>query len=274
MKPLKSNIEPQRERLTVLILVYNQKSHLKSAFESVKMQSVFGEISVVISDDCSQDGSYELAEEIAENYPNVIARRNSTNLGVMNHYARAVSLLTTDLVAILEADDVWTRPDKLEKQMDFFYFNNEINGVLSGYSVVSKGGLHKVRRPQLYGGSLSGFLYFEDILNDNPGGSFTNYMYRTSVLLDALSKDIAKNGYDWLINLLISDLGPMGYLEGDYANYNVHGDGAWSNLSLHQQLSMKIKTLFVLEDHLQPQHRAAVKCLRCKLSSHKEELNA
>lgn len=150
----------------------------------------------------------------------------------------------------------------------------EINGVLAGYTVVSEGGLSKVRRPQLYGGSLSGFLYIEDILKDNPGGSFTNYMYRTSVLLDALSTDIARKGYDWLINLLISSFGPMGYLEGDYANYNVHSDGTWSKLSYDKQLSMKIESLFILEDHLRPEHRAAVKNLRSNLSSHREELNA
>lgn len=59
--------------LSIIIISHNQRSELKRCVDSVLAQDLPFEHEIIISDDRSTDGSYELAQEYASKYPYIIA---------------------------------------------------------------------------------------------------------------------------------------------------------------------------------------------------------
>ena len=55
--------------LSIIAISHNQRELLKRCIDSILAQSIPFEYEVLISDDASSDGSYELAQEYAERYP-------------------------------------------------------------------------------------------------------------------------------------------------------------------------------------------------------------
>lgn len=264
MRPEERSIPPSpggETAVTALIVTYNQQEYLRDTFNSVRAQTIFDRIKVVISDDASTDGTFQLAQSLADGLPNVSVRRNPSNLGVMAHYRHVLPLIDTELVAILEGDDLWQNPEKLERQSALFRCLPALNGSFTGHTVVYESSGRRVRHPLLLGGERSGLAYFEDILQDNPSASFSNCMYRTAALTEVLSHDVVLAGYDWLVNLLIADRGPFGYLEGDFASYGVRVKGTWSRMDESRKLDMKIATLSAVAGQVGPRHRAIVQNL-------------
>lgn len=260
--------------VTALVLAYNQAGSLRSALDSVRRQSIFDRISVIVSDDASTDGTHDLARTLVSSYPDARVRRNETNLGVMEHYRRAIAEVRTEFVAIIEGDDEWTNTQKLERQRAFLDLFPNLHCVFTGYTVCFTKDGRRSRQPNLFGGRRSGLVHFEEILQDNPGASFTNHMYRTRALAEVLSRDPARSGYDWLVNLLIADSGPIGYLEGDFATYNVHEGGRWSGMSDSEKIRLKIGSLKAIEPLLAPKHAAAVRQACLRLVAHESEASA
>jgi glycosyltransferase involved in cell wall biosynthesis len=58
--------------LSVLIITHNQKDELCRCVESVLAQKITFPYEIIISDDRSQDGTFELAQEYQANYPSII----------------------------------------------------------------------------------------------------------------------------------------------------------------------------------------------------------
>lgn len=247
--------------LTALIVTYNQQEFLRDTFNSVREQTEFDRIKVIISDDASTDATFQLAQTLAEGLPNVTVRRNASNLGVIPHYRHVLQQINTELVAILEGDDLWHNPTKLDKQSALFSIFPDLMGSFTGHTIVFESNDTSIPHPLLLGGERSGFAYFEDILRDNPIASFSNCMYRTAAVSEVLSRDVVLTGYDWLVNLLIADQGPFGYLEGNFCSYRVLTKGTWSQMSEPKKLQMKIATLQAAADHVGPRKRAVVQNL-------------
>ena len=55
--------------LTALIVTYNHKNHISKAIESVLAQKTNFDFQIWILDDCSTDGTSDIAREYANKYP-------------------------------------------------------------------------------------------------------------------------------------------------------------------------------------------------------------
>ena len=69
-------------KVSVCIDVYNYEAFLPDAIESVLGQD-FSDFEAIIVDDCSDDGSFEIAKSYELKDKRVIARQNPANLGVV-----------------------------------------------------------------------------------------------------------------------------------------------------------------------------------------------
>lgn len=65
--------------LSIIVISHNQREQLKRCVDSVLAQQILFDYEVLISDDASNDGSYELAQEYAERYSMVHAYSCDTN---------------------------------------------------------------------------------------------------------------------------------------------------------------------------------------------------
>jgi len=105
-------------RVTVLIPCYNAAPYLAEALDSVFAQTRQPD-EVILIDDASTDGSLEVAERYQ-----IRILRNETNVGSAVSRNKGIAHATGDLVAMLDADDIWF-PDHLETMVGLLHRHPE-----------------------------------------------------------------------------------------------------------------------------------------------------
>lgn len=104
----------RKQSVSVVIASYNYGAYLVEAIESVLRQTVPPD-EILISDDHSTDDTWMIAQDFARRYPDLIrVNRNEENLGIINHFNKAIRLTHGDYVCILGADNRF-RSDFLER---------------------------------------------------------------------------------------------------------------------------------------------------------------
>ena len=105
-------------KLSVCLITYNHRAFIVQALEGVLMQQCNFDWEVVIGDDCSNDGTTVIVEEYANKYPNRIRiNRVGRNLGMTENWLHTIAACKGEYIALLEGDDYWTDPMKLQKQV-------------------------------------------------------------------------------------------------------------------------------------------------------------
>lgn len=99
-----------KSKVSVIIANYNYGRFLNEAVDSVLKQTISAD-EIILIDDCSTDGSQEIANLYQEKLKIVL---NEENLGIVDNFNKAVRLSTGDYVCILGADNLM-RSDYIEK---------------------------------------------------------------------------------------------------------------------------------------------------------------
>ena len=101
------------ELVSVIVPTYNSMQFLGETLDSLKNQT-YTSWELVISDDCSSDGTEELVKQFSASVPQpVIFSRNPTNLGLSQNRNNAIELANSNWIALLDSDDLW-EPTHLE----------------------------------------------------------------------------------------------------------------------------------------------------------------
>ena len=58
--------------ITVVVMTYNQKDYIKQALDSILSQKVSVDFDILIHDDCSDDGTYQILLDYQNKYPKKI----------------------------------------------------------------------------------------------------------------------------------------------------------------------------------------------------------
>jgi glycosyltransferase involved in cell wall biosynthesis len=109
--------------LSVCLITYNHELYIREAIDGVLMQKCNFQIELVIGEDHGNDKTREICEEYAKQNTNIKLLADQKNLGAMANYIRTLEACTGNYIAILEGDDYWTDPYKLQKQLDYFESN-------------------------------------------------------------------------------------------------------------------------------------------------------
>lgn len=110
--------------VSVVMPVWNGLPYLADALESLRAQTRAPD-EVIVVDDGSTDGSGALVASLLPS-ARVVRQENG---GVSAALARGVAEARGDLVAFLEADDVW-RPDKLQREVAYFAAHADVGHTL------------------------------------------------------------------------------------------------------------------------------------------------
>lgn len=106
--------------VSIIMLCYNHKAYIRQALDSIFSQKTKYNFELLITDDCSQDGSQEILLEYKKKYPNKIRlflRKKNLGTTKNSYYLRTIA--KGKYLAALEGDDFWCSDNKLEKQLDF-----------------------------------------------------------------------------------------------------------------------------------------------------------
>lgn len=115
-------------KVSVVISNYNYAQFLPMTVESVLTQT-YQDFEVIIVDDGSTDNSQDIIKILHKKHSNKIIYIFQENQGQGAAFNSAFAVLSGDIVAFLDADDVWS-PDKLEQVVKCFKRNNNTVGVM------------------------------------------------------------------------------------------------------------------------------------------------
>ena len=111
----------KRLSASIVLLTFNQEQVVQDALQSLLNQD-YEDIEIVISDDCSIDGTWEQIQTTLEGYEGpkkVIAIRNQANLGIVGNYASAFKKTSGDLIFMAAGDDI-SLPNRCSKSIQFW----------------------------------------------------------------------------------------------------------------------------------------------------------
>lgn len=100
------------KEVSIIIPVYNIKKYLRQCLDSVINQS-FQNTEIIIINDCSTDGSYNIIEEYQKKYPDISVVSLEKNLGLGNARNEGLKIATGKYIVFIDSDD-WVKPDYIE----------------------------------------------------------------------------------------------------------------------------------------------------------------
>ena len=114
----------------VCIVTYNQEQYIAQAIDSVLMQESCGhEVVAYVGNDCSTDRTGEICHRYAVQYPGKVkVLDNKMNLGLVGNTMNLLDLMRKDgceFIAMLDGDDYWSDPKKLQKQIEYFNVHSD-----------------------------------------------------------------------------------------------------------------------------------------------------
>ncbi len=104
--------------VSVIVPAYNSEKYLKTCLDSILGQTRKPD-QVIIVDDCSVDGTLEIAKEYEKKFENGFTiLRNTVNSGIGFSRKAGVEFAEGNYLTFLSSDDVW-EPNFLEKMLDY-----------------------------------------------------------------------------------------------------------------------------------------------------------
>jgi glycosyltransferase involved in cell wall biosynthesis len=215
-------------KASVLMLAYNHERYIAQAIESALGQQTEFPFELVIGEDCSTDRTRDILRGYRDRYPDRIRLLlPERNLGMMENLIQTCQACRGAYIAILEGDDYWTSPHKLQSQVDFLETNPGFSECFHNVEVVVEGRPDE-NRPFL--SELKGTYTLEDVVGSNFIPTCAT-VFRAASLPTFPEWFAAMPMGDWPLHVFLAEKGAIGCIPEIMGAYRVHGGGAWSGSS-------------------------------------------
>ena len=114
MPPAQAPSNPPPPLVSVIVLNYNGARWLERCLESLRAQTIFDQIEVILADNVSSDGSEQLGKHIVESWPRGVFIQHGQNLGYCEGNNRAAEAAHGQYLLFLN-NDTWLEPRCLEQ---------------------------------------------------------------------------------------------------------------------------------------------------------------
>jgi len=184
--------------ISVIIPAYNAANFISQTIESVLKQT-FTDFELLVIDDGSTDDTLAVANQYALG-DRRIQVLSQTNRGVSATRNHGVQIAKGNIIAFLDADDLWF-PDKLAIHIQHFHTNPNLAVSFSRVEFINFQG---EPTGQLSTSRLTG-LKAEDFLYENPTTTVSNIMARAQVFAEVggFAEDMSySEDLEWLFRVL------------------------------------------------------------------------
>src|SRR5262249_8898082 len=223
---------------------------------------------------CSTDRTRDIVLQYAAAHPDRIrVHLHPQNLGMNANFVATLQACRGTYIALLDGDDYWTSPSKLQKQVDFLDSHPDYSISFHNVTVVYE---EQAVPPHPFHMSAPTRYLSRSIpkststVEDLATG---NFIQTGSVVYRAGSFDhlpdwfCAMPTYDWPLHVLNAIHGKIGYLDEVLGAYRVHPGGIWSmNLSQYRKsedIEGMIRAFDLINRHLEYRYdKAITQCVR------------
>ena len=108
--------------IDILLATYNGEKYIKEQIESILNQT-YKNIRIIISDDCSKDGTTEILSEFEKIDSRIVVYYQKENLGYIRNFEFLVSKVQSEMFMLSDQDDVWL-PEKIQKSVELMERKN------------------------------------------------------------------------------------------------------------------------------------------------------
>lgn len=115
--------------ISVIMCAYNAQATIEMAAQSILRQS-WRPLELLIVDDCSMDGTAQIALQLAKKDTRVKVHLNATNVGPYVGRNLALGHAKGQYITCHDSDD-WAHPERLERQLEFLR-REQLAGTMSG----------------------------------------------------------------------------------------------------------------------------------------------
>jgi glycosyltransferase involved in cell wall biosynthesis len=129
--------------VSICIPTYNYAHFLGDAIGSALLQS-YRDLEIVVSDNCSTDGTPELVARLMRQDPRIVYHRNEHNIGMVGNFNRCLELARGRYVKFLCADDM-LGPACVARMVEVLDRHEDIALVTCGRVWVDDGGARPLR---------------------------------------------------------------------------------------------------------------------------------
>jgi glycosyltransferase involved in cell wall biosynthesis len=128
-----TTMETPKPLVSVSIVTYNQEQYIKQTLDSVLAQVTNFPFEIVIGEDASTDQTRHICQMYADKHPDVIRVLDTPhNLGSVPNFMRTLKATRGKYIALLDGDDYWIDPQKLQKQVDLFEKDDKMSLCFTG----------------------------------------------------------------------------------------------------------------------------------------------
>lgn len=220
-------------KVSVCLITYNQEKYIAQAIESVLMQKTSFDIELVIGDDCSTDRTQEIIASYWEKNPKVIRpilRR--ANIGMHGNLLSTLKECTGDYIALLEGDDYWLSPSKLEIQAQFL--DDHPSFVQCYHKCKIADGESSPNENLILERTPKKEVDLAALLSRNIMPT-CSVVFRNG-LIDNYPEWINRYWFlDWILHILHAEHGKSAYLDDCYGVYRIHEAGLTGKTNVIRQ---------------------------------------
>ncbi len=223
-------------KLSIVLLTYNHEKYIAQALESILMQKVDFDYELIVCEDCSTDGTRDIILQYADKFKNIKLCFNKKNYGMLfNFMMSKYNCSDANYIALLEGDDYWTDPNKLQQQIDFLDKNDDFVGCSHDTEMFYEKEQRRVRMSE--GKTIKSVNEISDIIEQKFYAHTSSYVWR-NIFKEEYPKEMCYNLIltgDWLLSMLYAKNGKIKYIDKVMTCYRLTGNGIWTRLSEPQR---------------------------------------
>lgn len=222
--------------VSVIIPTFNRAKYIKRAIESVFGQT-YKNVEIIVVDDGSTDGTVKIIRSFEDPRINYIYQENKGRSVARN---TGIKFSKGKYIALLDSDDIWFDPKKLEKQSSFLEDNPEYAIVGGGVIIISddERELFRCYEPETDYEIRRTFLFKCPLVS-------------SSILLK--KREVEKIGFyredirfieDWELLMRLGKVGKLYNFPEYFIKYRVY----WGNVPILSQLEEGIKIIKIYKN--------------------------
>ncbi|HIK05672.1 MAG TPA: glycosyltransferase [Trichormus sp. M33_DOE_039] len=210
-------------KVSVIISNYNYARYLPRTIDSVLAQT-YPDIEIIVVDDGSKDDSRDVITQLQTKAPDKIKAIFQVNQGQGGAFNAGFTAATGDIIAFLDADDVW-KPEKVQRIVEVFN-TSDVVGVMHHLDIIDADD-NTINNASTQGAKLSEDLA-KVVLNTGNAWCFpptSGLSYRREALEKVFPIDPIKWRIwaDGCIIYCTAFLGKIKTLNENLGSYRIHG---------------------------------------------------
>jgi glycosyltransferase involved in cell wall biosynthesis len=231
--------------VAVVIPTFNRATTILETLQSVLKQSVHVN-EIIVVDDFSSDDTVRIVESLCSSIVRVI--RNQSNVGAANSRNRGAFAASSDWIAFLDSDDIWTH-DKLLEDLKALRARPDAIAIVSNHIAVTDGsGIQAPTRKERFTDPLSA-LRIENYL-----GTCSAMTVRRDKLLEIGGfTPFLKSCQDWDVWIRIARMGAIAIAKPGSVIYRV---SSVANISLDGK-KRRAGHVFMWKNSIRPSRKDA-----------------